>query len=153
VIDSGTSADTHACGNQPNDGLHLNRFLMNDELCAVSAEVPRYQIMKDGRGAAREENERLGQTNLLPVVAKGSQAQLALGTVVALGTSANGPAQVSVRPENIAVAFDEAGPGTVTAVSFVGANALYAVTFVLIEVCTACYEDVHVRENLIQVQH
>ncbi|MBT9369917.1 ABC transporter ATP-binding protein [Rhizobium sp. CSW-27] len=69
----------------------------------------------------------LGQTNLLPVVARGAEAQLPWGQSVALDAPATGDIQVSVRPENIDICADEAGSGTVCAVSFMGANALYTV--------------------------
>ncbi|NSZ86776.1 ABC transporter ATP-binding protein [Agrobacterium tumefaciens] len=69
----------------------------------------------------------LGQTNLLPVLAEGRQAQLPWGQSVTLDATAAGPAQISVRPENIHISADEAGAGTVSAVSFMGANALYTV--------------------------
>jgi putative spermidine/putrescine transport system ATP-binding protein len=69
----------------------------------------------------------LGQTNLLPVLAEGRQAQLPWGQSVTLDATAAGSAQISVRPENIHISADEAGAGTVSAVSFMGANALYTV--------------------------
>ncbi|WHA44116.1 ABC transporter ATP-binding protein [Agrobacterium larrymoorei] len=69
----------------------------------------------------------LGQTNLLPVTASGLEAVLAWGQPVMLDASANGPAQVSVRPENITMAANDKGVGTVSSVSFMGANALYTV--------------------------
>ena len=69
----------------------------------------------------------LGQTNLLPVAASGREARLPWGQSVTLDQSVTGPAQVSVRPENIIIAASEAGAGTVSAVSFMGANALYTV--------------------------
>lgn len=69
----------------------------------------------------------LGQTNLLPVLAEGRQAQLSWGQSVTLDATAAGSAQISVRPENIHISADEAGAGTVSAVSFMGANALYTV--------------------------
>lgn len=69
----------------------------------------------------------LGQTNLLPVVAHGADARLPWGQVVTVDKTATGPAQISVRPENIVIASDETGAGTVSAVSFMGANALYTV--------------------------
>ncbi|KAA3525591.1 ABC transporter ATP-binding protein [Agrobacterium tumefaciens] len=69
----------------------------------------------------------LGQTNLLPVLAKGRQAQLPWEQSVTLDATAAGSAQISVRPENIHISADEAGAGTVSAVSFMGANALYTV--------------------------
>lgn len=69
----------------------------------------------------------LGQTNLLPVTANGLEAVLAWGQPVMLDASANGPAQVSVRPENITMAANDQGVGTVSSVSFMGANALYTV--------------------------
>jgi putative spermidine/putrescine transport system ATP-binding protein len=69
----------------------------------------------------------LGQTNLLAVTAEGSHARLDWGQVVSLKTSAIGPAHISVRPENIALTADAAGPGTISSVSFMGANALYTV--------------------------
>ncbi|MDZ7927299.1 MAG: TOBE domain-containing protein [Agrobacterium sp.] len=69
----------------------------------------------------------LGQTNLLPVLAEGAQAQLPWGQPVTLDAAASGSAQISVRPENIHISADEAGAGTVSAVSFMGANALYTV--------------------------
>jgi putative spermidine/putrescine transport system ATP-binding protein len=69
----------------------------------------------------------LGQTNLLPVAAAGSEAHLPWGQSVTLDQTATGRAQISVRPENIVIAADEAGAGTVSAVSFMGANALYTV--------------------------
>ncbi|MGG2474578.1 TOBE domain-containing protein, partial [Rhizobium sp. BR5] len=40
---------------------------------------------------------------------------------------AAGTVQISVRPENIHIRADEAGVGTVSAFSFMGANALYTV--------------------------
>jgi putative spermidine/putrescine transport system ATP-binding protein len=46
---------------------------------------------------------------------------------VTLDAMAAGAAQISVRPENIHISADEAGVGTVSAVSFMGANALYTV--------------------------
>ena len=69
----------------------------------------------------------LGQTNLLPVLAEGRHVQLPWGQSVTLDATAAGPAQISVRPENIHIRADEAGAGTVSAVSFMGANALYTV--------------------------
>ncbi|WP_425960638.1 ABC transporter ATP-binding protein [Rhizobium nepotum] len=69
----------------------------------------------------------LGQTNLLPVSADGTKAQLPWGQCVTLDAMAAGAAQISVRPENIHISADEAGVGTVSAVSFMGANALYTV--------------------------
>ncbi|WP_320199754.1 ABC transporter ATP-binding protein [Agrobacterium sp. rho-13.3] len=69
----------------------------------------------------------LGQTNLLPVTADGSEARLPWGQPVILDKKATGPAQISVRPENIVIAADKKGAGTVSAVSFMGANALYTV--------------------------
>ncbi len=69
----------------------------------------------------------LGQTNLLPVLAEGRQAQLPWEQSVTLDATAAGSAQISVRPENIHISADEAGAGTVSAVSFMGANALYTV--------------------------
>ena len=69
----------------------------------------------------------LGQTNLLPVLAEGTQAQLPWGQPVTLDAAASGSAQISVRPENIHISADKAGAGTVSAVSFMGANALYTV--------------------------
>ncbi len=69
----------------------------------------------------------LGQTNLLPVTASGLEAVLAWGQPVMLDASANGPAQVSVRPENITMAANGQGVGTVSSVSFMGASALYSV--------------------------
>lgn len=69
----------------------------------------------------------LGQTNLLPVLAEDRQAQLPWGQSVTLDATAAGFAQISVRPENIHISADEAGAGTVSAVSFMGANALYTV--------------------------
>ncbi|XUY28950.1 ABC transporter ATP-binding protein [Agrobacterium sp. rho-8.1] len=69
----------------------------------------------------------LGQTNLLPVSAQGMQAQLPWGQSVVLDAAANGNVQISVRPENIQIGADETGVGTVSAVSFMGANALYTV--------------------------
>ncbi|MCZ7470029.1 ABC transporter ATP-binding protein [Agrobacterium sp. O3.4] len=69
----------------------------------------------------------LGQTNLLPVFAEGQQAQLPWGQSVTLDRVAAGNVQISVRPENIHIRADQAGEGTVSAVSFMGANALYAV--------------------------
>ncbi|UXT50785.1 ABC transporter ATP-binding protein [Agrobacterium tumefaciens] len=69
----------------------------------------------------------LGQTNLLPVSAEGQQAQLPWGQSVTLDRVAAGNVQISVRPENIQIRADQAGEGTVSAVSFMGANALYTV--------------------------
>ncbi|EGP56110.1 ABC transporter, nucleotide binding/ATPase protein [Agrobacterium tumefaciens F2] len=69
----------------------------------------------------------LGQTNLLPVSAEGQQAQLPWGQSVTLDRPATGNVQISVRPENIHIRADQAGEGTVSAVSFMGANALYTV--------------------------
>ncbi|MGV2111962.1 ABC transporter ATP-binding protein [Agrobacterium salinitolerans] len=69
----------------------------------------------------------LGQTNLLPVSAEGQQAQLPWGQSVTLDRVAAGNVQISVRPENIHIRADQAGEGTVSAVSFMGANALYTV--------------------------
>ncbi|NTZ93362.1 ABC transporter ATP-binding protein [Agrobacterium tumefaciens] len=69
----------------------------------------------------------LGQTNLLPVSAQGTQAQLPWGQAVTLDKAAAGNVQISVRPENIHIRADQAGDGTVSAVSFMGANALYTV--------------------------
>jgi putative spermidine/putrescine transport system ATP-binding protein len=69
----------------------------------------------------------LGQTNLLPVSAEGQQAQLPWGQSVTLDRIAAGNVQISVRPENIHIRADQAGAGTVSAVSFMGANALYTV--------------------------
>ncbi|MFF2323643.1 ABC transporter ATP-binding protein [Agrobacterium sp. NPDC058088] len=69
----------------------------------------------------------LGQTNLLPVSAEGEQAQLPWGQSVTLDRAAAGTVQISVRPENINIRADQAGVGTVTAISFMGANALYTV--------------------------
>jgi len=69
----------------------------------------------------------LGQTNLLPVSAEGQQAQLPWGQSVTLDRVAAGNVQISVRPENIHIRADRAGEGTVSAVSFMGANALYTV--------------------------
>ncbi len=69
----------------------------------------------------------LGQTNLLPVSAEGQQAQLPWGQPVTLDRVAAGNVQISVRPENINICADQAGAGTVSAVSFMGANALYTV--------------------------
>ncbi|AVH44739.1 ABC transporter ATP-binding protein [Agrobacterium tumefaciens] len=69
----------------------------------------------------------LGQTNLLPVSAEGQQAQLPWGQFVTLDRVAAGNVQISVRPENIHIRADQAGEGTVSAVSFMGANALYTV--------------------------
>ena len=69
----------------------------------------------------------LGQTNLLPVSAEGRQAQLPWGQSVTLDRAATGNVQISVRPENIHISADQAGEGTVSAVSFMGANALYTV--------------------------
>ena len=69
----------------------------------------------------------LGQTNLLPVSAEGQQAQLPWGQPVTLDRVAAGNVQISVRPENINICSDRAGAGTVSAVSFMGANALYTV--------------------------
>jgi putative spermidine/putrescine transport system ATP-binding protein len=69
----------------------------------------------------------LGQTNLLPVLAEGMQAQLPWDQSVTLDAAAAGSAQISVRPENIDICADETGAGTVSAVSFMGANALYTV--------------------------
>lgn len=69
----------------------------------------------------------LGQTNLLHVDADGKQAQLPWHQSVNLDKTAIGPVQISVRPENIAITADENGIGTVSAVSFMGANALYTV--------------------------
>ncbi|TQN62294.1 ABC transporter ATP-binding protein [Agrobacterium tumefaciens] len=69
----------------------------------------------------------LGQTNLLPVSAEGQQAQLPWGQSVTLDRVATGNVQISVRPENIQIRADQAGEGTVSAVSFMGANALYTV--------------------------
>ncbi|MDA5636356.1 MULTISPECIES: ABC transporter ATP-binding protein [Rhizobium/Agrobacterium group] len=69
----------------------------------------------------------LGQTNLLPVSAEGQQAQLPWGQFVTLDRVAAGNVQISVRPENIHINADQAGEGTVSAVSFMGANALYTV--------------------------
>ncbi|MDH0615557.1 MULTISPECIES: ABC transporter ATP-binding protein [unclassified Agrobacterium] len=69
----------------------------------------------------------LGQTNLLPVSADGQQAELPWGQLVTLDRAATGNVQISVRPENIHIRADQAGEGTVSAVSFMGANALYTV--------------------------
>ena len=69
----------------------------------------------------------LGQTNLLPVSAEGQQAQLPWGQSVTLDRVVAGNVQISVRPENIHIRADQAGEGTVSAVSFMGANALYTV--------------------------
>ncbi|KAJ35712.1 ABC transporter permease, partial [Agrobacterium tumefaciens] len=69
----------------------------------------------------------LGQTNLLPVSAEGQQAQLPWDQPVTLDRAAAGNVQISVRPENINICADQAGAGTVSAVSFMGANALYTV--------------------------
>ena len=69
----------------------------------------------------------LGQTNLLPVSAEGQQAHLPWGQSVTLDRPATGNVQISVRPENIHIRADQAGEGTVSAVSFMGANALYTV--------------------------
>ncbi|MCZ4430293.1 ABC transporter ATP-binding protein [Agrobacterium sp. SOY23] len=69
----------------------------------------------------------LGQTNLLPVSAEGEQAQLPWGQPVTLDRAVAGNVQISVRPENIHIRADQAGEGTVSAVSFMGANALYTV--------------------------
>jgi putative spermidine/putrescine transport system ATP-binding protein len=70
----------------------------------------------------------LGQTNLLPVTTNGTQeACLPWGQLVTLDGRAAGPAQISVRPENIVIAADANGAGTVSAVSFMGPNALYTV--------------------------
>ncbi|KAA3498044.1 ABC transporter ATP-binding protein [Rhizobium rhizogenes] len=69
----------------------------------------------------------LGQTNLLPVSAEGTQAQLPWGQAVTLDKSAAGNVQISVRPENIHIRADGVGDGTVSAVSFMGATALYTV--------------------------
>lgn len=69
----------------------------------------------------------LGQTNLMPVLAEGRHAQLPWGQSVTLDATAAGSAQISVRPENIHISADEVGAGTVSAVSFMGANALYTV--------------------------
>ncbi|MCZ7489073.1 ABC transporter ATP-binding protein [Rhizobium rhizogenes] len=69
----------------------------------------------------------LGQTNLLPVSAEDQQAQLPWGQSVTLDRVAAGNVQISVRPENIHIRADQAGEGTVSAVSFMGVNALYTV--------------------------
>ncbi|KJF70463.1 ABC transporter ATP-binding protein [Agrobacterium arsenijevicii] len=69
----------------------------------------------------------LGQTNLLPVAAEGTQAQLPWGQPVTLDAAAAGSVQISVRPENIDICANERGVGTVSSVSFMGANALYTV--------------------------
>ena len=69
----------------------------------------------------------LGQTNLLPVSAEGLQAQLPWGQAVTLDKAAAGNVQISVRPENIHIRAEGLGDGTVSAVSFMGANALYTV--------------------------
>ncbi|NTF09688.1 ABC transporter ATP-binding protein [Agrobacterium rubi] len=70
----------------------------------------------------------LGQTNLLPVTTDGTEeACLPWGQLVTLDGRAVGPAQISVRPENIVIAADAKGAGTVSAVSFMGPNALYTV--------------------------
>ncbi|WP_284778052.1 ABC transporter ATP-binding protein [Agrobacterium sp. lyk4-40-TYG-31] len=70
----------------------------------------------------------LGQTNLLPVTTDGTEeARLPWGQLVTLDGRAAGPAQISVRPENIVIAADANGAGTVSAVSFMGPNALYTV--------------------------
>ncbi len=69
----------------------------------------------------------LGQTNILSVTAEGSHARLSWGQVVSLNVDAIGPAQISVRPENIAITADGCGPGTISSVSFMGPNALYTV--------------------------
>jgi len=69
----------------------------------------------------------LGQTNLLTADADGARARLPWGQLVTLSAPAKGIARVSVRPETIAIRQDEMGAGTVTSVSFMGANALYTV--------------------------
>lgn len=69
----------------------------------------------------------LGQTNLLTADADGVRARLPWGQVVTLSAPAKGSARVSVRPETIAIRRDVTGPGMVTSVSFMGANALYTV--------------------------
>ncbi len=69
----------------------------------------------------------LGQTNLLPVSANGTEARLPWGQSVRMDAVANGMAQISARPENILIRQDDAGEGVVSTVSFMGANALYTV--------------------------
>ena len=69
----------------------------------------------------------LGHTNLLELQADGAQAWLACGTPVPLLGVVHGTVRLSVRPEDVALVADAAGLATVVDVSFVGAQAHYAV--------------------------
>ncbi|MBZ5761790.1 ABC transporter ATP-binding protein [Rhizobium sp. VS19-DR104.2] len=70
----------------------------------------------------------LGQTNIIAVHADGRHARLPWGQSVLLDSGFAGAAQISVRPENIKIIVDTEGPGTVTALSFLGASALYTIS-------------------------
>jgi putative spermidine/putrescine transport system ATP-binding protein len=70
----------------------------------------------------------LGQTNILTVTTDGAHARLPWGQTVAVTGGTAGPARVSVRPETIAINQQADGPGVVTSVSFMGANAVYVAT-------------------------
>jgi putative spermidine/putrescine transport system ATP-binding protein len=70
----------------------------------------------------------LGQTNILTVTTDGTHARLPWGQTVAVTGGTAGPARVSVRPETIAINQQADGPGVVTSVSFMGANAVYVAT-------------------------
>jgi len=69
----------------------------------------------------------LGQTNLVELAAEGTVGRLPWGRTVPLALPARGPIQVSIRPETIGLKAAEDGEGEVTAVSFMGPNAVYAV--------------------------
>ena len=75
--------------------------------------------------------EFLGHTNILPATAGGGHLRFPWGQVV---PAANGAAQasgevvLSVRPEDIRLRLDAAGPGTVADVTFLGADVEHKVT-------------------------
>lgn len=69
----------------------------------------------------------LGQTNLLTVAADGPTAELPWGGAAVLDAPTKGTVTVSLRPENITMSVADDGPGTVTSVSFMGAQAHYSI--------------------------
>jgi putative spermidine/putrescine transport system ATP-binding protein len=72
--------------------------------------------------------EFLGQTNIVAVAARGGHLTTAWGALLAAETPVrDGPALVSIRPEDIAIVPDTDGPGEIRHVAFLGAEVEYHV--------------------------
>ena len=114
--------------------LGITAIYVTHDQAEAMALADRILVMKDGRiveeGApvalyrqprTRFAAEFLGQTNVLPVRVDGGSVLLPWNQRVTVAGAAAG-GHVSLRPEDIAMVPDPAGPGEVRSVTFLGAS-------------------------------